>query len=61
MSLLIKIFNIWEVRMFLFKIYIEIKTWWFDQPTNGISYVRIKANIKNIPERLRVFVPMFTE
>ena len=47
--------------MFLFKIYIEIKTWWFDQPTNGISYVRIKANIKNIPERLRVFVPMFTE
>ncbi len=40
---------------------IEVKTWLFDQPTNGITYVRVKANLKNLPEHLRVFVPMFTE
>jgi presequence protease len=39
----------------------NVKTWWFDQPTNGITYVRVKANLKNLPEHLRVFVPMFTE
>jgi Zn-dependent M16 (insulinase) family peptidase len=39
----------------------KVKTYWFDQPTNGINYVRIKANLKNLPEHLRVFVPMFTE
>ena len=44
-----------------FIFYLEVKTWWFDQPTNGITYVRIKANLKNLPEHLRVFVPMFTE
>jgi Zn-dependent M16 (insulinase) family peptidase len=38
-----------------------VKTWWFDQPTNGITYVRVKANLKNVPEHLRVFVPMFSE
>ena len=42
-------------------IILEVKTWWFDQPTNGITYVRVKANLKNLPEHLRVFVPMFTE
>jgi Zn-dependent M16 (insulinase) family peptidase len=40
---------------------LDVKTWWFDQPTNGITYVRVKANLKNLPEHLRVFVPMFTE
>lgn len=40
---------------------IEVKTWWFEQPTNGITYVRVKANLKNLPEHLRVFVPMFAE
>jgi len=38
-----------------------VKTWWFEQPTNGITYVRVKANLKNLPEHLRVFVPMFAE
>lgn len=37
----------------------KVKCHFFDQPTNGINYVRIKANLKNVPERHRVFVPMF--
>lgn len=40
---------------------IEVKAWWFDQPTNGVTYVRVKANLKGLPEHLRVFVPMFSE
>jgi len=39
----------------------KIKCHFFDQPTNGISYVRIKANLKNLPEKHRIFVPMFKE
>jgi len=39
----------------------NVKSQWYDQPTNGISYVRIKANLKNLPEHLRMFVPMFVE
>lgn len=27
----------------------NVKIAFFDQPTNGISYVRIKANLKNLP------------
>jgi len=37
----------------------NVKTEFFEQPTNGISYIRIKANLKNVPEHLRQFVPMF--
>lgn len=39
----------------------KVKVKWFDQPTNGISYVRIKANLKSLPEQHRIFVPMFKE
>ena len=39
----------------------NVKVHFYDQPTNGISYVRVKANLKNLPERLRVFLPMFSE
>lgn len=39
----------------------KIKCNWYQQPTNGISYVRVKANLKNLPEKHRMFVPMFTE
>ena len=39
----------------------KIKTQFFDQPTNGISYVRIKANLKSLPAHLRTFLPMFKE
>ena len=39
----------------------NVKTEFFDQPTNGITYVRIKANLKNLPEHLRLFVPMFAD
>lgn len=39
----------------------KVKCHWFEQPTNGISYVRVKANLKNLPEKHRMFVPMFAE
>ena len=39
----------------------NIKVHYYDQPTNGISYVRIKANLKNLPADLRLFAPMFSE
>lgn len=39
----------------------NVKVKFYDQPTNGISYVRIKANLKNLPGHLRLFVPMFAE
>lgn len=39
----------------------KVKVNYFDQPTNGISYVRIKCNTKNLPDRLRLFMPMFKE
>jgi Zn-dependent M16 (insulinase) family peptidase len=39
----------------------KVKVQWYDQPTNGITYVRVKLNLKSLPERLRVFVPMFVE
>jgi Zn-dependent M16 (insulinase) family peptidase len=39
----------------------KVKTWFFEQPTNGVTYVRVKASLKNLPEHLRVFVPMFSE
>ena len=39
----------------------NVKVTFFDQPTNGISYVRIKANLNNLPQHLRLFVPMFEE
>ena len=39
----------------------KVKCSWYEQPTNGISYVRVKANLKNLPEKHRMFVPMFAE
>ena len=39
----------------------NVKVSFYDQPTNGISYVRIKSNVKNLPDHLRLFLPMFSE
>jgi Zn-dependent M16 (insulinase) family peptidase len=39
----------------------KVKVHFYEQPTNGITYVRIKANLKNLPVEHRVFVPMFKE
>lgn len=38
-----------------------VKTHFYEQPTNGISYVRIKANLKSLPAHLRLFLPLFSE
>ena len=38
-----------------------MKCHWYEQPTNGISYIRVKANLKNLPEHLRIFVPLFKD
>lgn len=37
----------------------DIPLIYFDQPTNGISFVRIKANIKEIPEDLKPYIPLY--
>lgn len=34
---------------------------YIDQPTNGITHIRVLTDLSNVPERLRKFVPMFTE
>ena len=39
----------------------KTKAMFFDQPTNGISYIRMKADLKNLPDHLRPFLPMFRE
>lgn len=38
-----------------------VKTHFYDQPTNGITHVRIKVNMKRLPAHLRLFLPMFSE
>lgn len=32
---------------------------YFDQPTNGISFIRLKANIKEIPSELKEYIPLY--
>lgn len=39
----------------------NVKVHYYDQPTNGLTYIRIKANLKKLPNELRLFVPMFAE
>jgi Zn-dependent M16 (insulinase) family peptidase len=37
----------------------DIPLLYFDQPTNGITFVRIKADIKDLPDDLKAFVPLY--
>jgi len=37
----------------------DIPLMFFDQPTNGISFVRIKADVKSIPEELKSYIPLY--
>ena len=39
----------------------DMKVFYFPQPTNGIMYVRFRADIRKVPEALWPFVPFFTE
>lgn len=39
----------------------NVKVHYYDQPTNGLSYFRLKVDLKKLPQRLRLFVPMFQE
>ena len=39
----------------------NVKTHFYDQPTNGITHVRIKVNMKRLPAEARLFLPMFSE
>ena len=39
----------------------KVKCQWYEQPTNGITHVRIKVNLNNLPEKLRIFVPVFKD
>jgi len=38
-----------------------VKTFFINQPTNGITHIWIKANLESLPEELRMFVPMFVD
>ena len=38
-----------------------VKTTWYEQPTNGISYIRFKFDLKSLPLKYRRFVPLFKE
>jgi Zn-dependent M16 (insulinase) family peptidase len=37
----------------------EAPVYWFEQPTNGITHVRVKLNVQNIPPHLRELLPVF--
>jgi presequence protease len=37
----------------------DIPLTFFDQPTNGISFLRIKANIKEIPDDLKAYISLY--
>ena len=37
----------------------DIPLTFFDQPTNGLSFIRIKSNIKDIPEDLKEYIPLY--
>jgi len=39
----------------------NVKVHFYEQPTNGISYFRMKVDLKKLPEELRLFVPMFSQ
>lgn len=39
----------------------NVKVHYYEQPTNGLSYFRLKVNLKKLPQELRLFVPMFGE
>ena len=43
------------------KIIGNLKVHFFEQPTNGISYFRLKVDLKKLPQELRLFVPLFAE
>ena len=39
----------------------NVDTWWYDQPTNGISYIRMKVGLKGLSTDLRKWVPIFSD
>ena len=39
----------------------SVYTWWYEQPTNGVSYVRMKVDLKNMSPELKQWVPMFAD
>lgn len=39
----------------------DMNVFYFPQPTNGITYVRFRADVNKIPEQLWPFLPFFTQ
>ena len=39
----------------------KVKTHFIEQPTNGITHLRFKVNMKNLPLPLWQFVPLFVD
>ena len=38
-----------------------VPVYWFDQPTNGITYARIRCSLRDVPQRLRRYLPIYSE
>lgn len=39
----------------------NVDTWWYDQPTNGVSYIRMKVGLQGLPTEQRKWVPIFKD
>ncbi|ROW09208.1 hypothetical protein VPNG_05765 [Cytospora leucostoma] len=37
-----------------------VKTQWYEAPTNGLTYFRLINELDNLPEELRLLIPLFT-
>jgi Zn-dependent M16 (insulinase) family peptidase len=42
-----------------YKLAHDIDLWNFDQPTNGIGFIRLKINIKSIPKEFKDYIPLY--
>jgi Zn-dependent M16 (insulinase) family peptidase len=38
----------------------DIDLYYFDQPTNGIGFIRFKVNIKSLPREFKEYIPLYT-
>lgn len=39
----------------------EVPVYWFEQPTNGITHIRVKLNLSHVPAELRELIPMYCQ
>ena len=39
----------------------DVPVYWFEQPTNGITHVRVKLNVSHLPEELKPLLPAYVQ